>query len=242
MAVSPCISKADPRGRELVRHGTVLFPAACYHDDLTRDAIPWHWHTELEAGIVTEGAAVVAAGTERLVLERGMGFFITSGVLHTVLTRGGPECRLHSAVFHPRLVGSGADSIFWQNYIQPLLAEDAPKCVLLDGGEPWHSEALRAIAAAWDACAEELPGYDLRMRENLSQLAFLLCRHRLERGRGGGPVRLPGRQLFCQDLPAAQRPHPLGIPQGARLRLTGGMPARSRSKTAARSLQTPGGC
>lgn len=178
MAVSPCISKADPRGRELVRHGTVLFPAACYHDDLTRDAIPWHWHTELEAGIVTEGTAVVAAGTERFVLERGMGFFITSGVLHTVLTRGGPECRLHSAVFHPRLVGSGADSIFWQNYIQPLLAEDAPKCVLLDGGEPWHSEALRAIAAAWDACAEELPGYDLRMRENLSQLAFLLCRHR----------------------------------------------------------------
>ena len=72
MAVSPCISKADPKGRELVRHGTLLFPAACYHDDLTRDTIPWHWRRELEAGIVTEGPAV--AGTERFILERGTGF------------------------------------------------------------------------------------------------------------------------------------------------------------------------
>lgn len=222
-------------------------------------------------------------------------------------------------MFHPRLVGSGADSIFWQNYIQPLMAEDAPKCVLLDGGEPWHSEALRAIAAAWDACAEELPGYDLRMRENLSQLAFLLCRHRpaerkplpaktlrdearMKRMLGfiqdhyGGEVgaaaiaqsaavseseclrcfratigvpptqhlkqfRVPkaaellastawnaaevGARCSFQDASyfaktfrqLKGRP-PLGIPQGARLRLTGGMPAHSRSETAARSLQT----
>ena len=54
MAVSPCISKADPKGRELVRHGTLLFPAACYHDDLTRDP--------------------AVAGTERFILERGTGF------------------------------------------------------------------------------------------------------------------------------------------------------------------------
>lgn len=183
MAISPCASKTDPKGRELVRHGTALFPAACYHDDLSQDIIPWHWHTELEAGVVTEGAAVVAAGTERFVLEAGMGFFITSGVLHTVLASGGAVCRLRSAVFHPRLVGGGADSVFWQNYIQPLLAEDAPKCVRLDGGAPWHSEALQAVGAAWDACAAEPPGYDLRMREALSQLAFLLCRHRPAEGK-----------------------------------------------------------
>lgn len=183
MAISPCGSAADPRGRELVRHGTALFPAACYLDDLTRDTVPWHWHTELEAGVVTEGSAVIAAGTERFVLGAGQGFFITSGVLHTALAREGSECRLHSAVFHPRLVGGGIDSVFWQNYIQPLLAEDAPQSVALDGSAPWHGEALRAITAAWDACAEEPPGYDLRMREALSQLAFLLCRHRPAEGR-----------------------------------------------------------
>lgn len=185
MAISPCGSKADPKGRELVSHGTALFPAACYLDDPVRQPVPWHWHTELEAGVVTEGGAVIAAGTERFTLEPGQGFFITSGVLHTALARGEAECRLHSAVFHPRLVGGGADSVFWQNYIQPLLAEGAPQCVALDGSAPWHGEALRAITAAWDACAEEPPGYDLRMREALSQLAFLLCRHRPA---GGKPL------------------------------------------------------
>ena len=183
MAISPCASRADPKGRELVSHGTALFPAACYHDDLLQDPVPWHWHTELEAGVVTEGRAIVAAGTERFVLGPGQGFFITSGALHTVLMDGQGPCRLHSAVFHPRLVGGGADSVFWQNYIQPLLAEDAPQCVALDGGAPWHGEALRAVTAAWDACAEEPPGYDLKMREALSQLAFLLCRHRPAEGK-----------------------------------------------------------
>ena len=62
MAISPCASRADPRGRELVSHGTALFPAACYHDDLLQTPVPWHWHTELEAGVVTEGGAVIAAG------------------------------------------------------------------------------------------------------------------------------------------------------------------------------------
>ena len=30
MAISPCGSATDPQGRELVQHGTALFPAACY--------------------------------------------------------------------------------------------------------------------------------------------------------------------------------------------------------------------
>lgn len=50
MAISPCGSATDPQGRELVQHGTALFPAACYLDDPVREPVPWHWHTELETG------------------------------------------------------------------------------------------------------------------------------------------------------------------------------------------------
>lgn len=74
MAISPCGSATDPQGRELVQHGTALFPAACYLDDPVREPVPWHWHTELETGIVTAGSAVIAAGTERFILRQGMGF------------------------------------------------------------------------------------------------------------------------------------------------------------------------
>ena len=56
MGLSLCNVSIDRRGRELVEHGTVLFPVACYYDDLAGDAVPWHWHDELEAAVVTEGA------------------------------------------------------------------------------------------------------------------------------------------------------------------------------------------
>lgn len=184
MAISTCGSRTNSRGMEVIRHGTALFPIACYHDDLARDIIPWHWHVELEAAVVSEGTAVVGAGAERFTVNRGDGFFINSGVLHTVWDQDGTNCRLHSAVFHPRLVGSSIDSIFWQNYIQPLLAGDAPKYIRFDRLAPWHREALQAIESAWSACAEESPGYELQIRDALSRLAFLLTRHRPA---GGAP-------------------------------------------------------
>lgn len=177
MALTPCNSKTNLQGMELTRHGTGLFPIACYHDDLCRETVPWHWHPELEVGIITRGAAVIAAGAERFTAKQGDGFFVNSGVLHTVLDHERSGCRLHSSVFHPRLVGGSVDSIFWQNYIQPLIADGTRQSLHLDGSAPWHTEALRAIASAWKSCVEEEPGYEFQARSALSQFVFLLSQH-----------------------------------------------------------------
>lgn len=190
MALSLCGTRTNQQGMELSQHGTGLFPVACYHDDLFQEAVPWHWHTELEAGVVTEGTAVIAVGNERFLAGQGEGFFINSGVLHAMWGRDGPSCRFHSAVFHPRLVGGSADSIFWQNYIQPLMGDKTRQSVHFIPGEPWHRQALEAVEAAWESCVEEAPGYDLKVREELSRLAFLLSRN------PSGSVRPPsGRAL-----------------------------------------------
>lgn len=177
MALTPCGSRTDQRGMELVRHGTALFPVACYRDDLERDPVPWHWHVELEAALVAEGSALISVGQERFSAKAGEGFFIGSGVLHGARLQGSSGCVIHSAVFHPRLVGGSMDSIFWQRYVQPLLAEGARQLVRLDGSQPWHGGALEAIEGAWESCAGEVPGYELQVRGALSQLAFLLTRH-----------------------------------------------------------------
>lgn len=178
MALSLCGTRTNRQGMELSQHGTGLFPIACYHDDLLKEAVPWHWHPELEAGIVTQGTAVIAVGNERFTARQGEGFFINSGVLHAMWGQDGPSCRLHSAVFHPRLVGGSADSIFWQNYIQPLIADKTRQAIHFTPGEPWHRQALEAVEAAWRSCVEEPPGYDLKVRGELSRLAFLLSRNR----------------------------------------------------------------
>lgn len=178
MALSPCDTRTNRKGMELNQHGTGLFPVASYHDDLRKEPVPWHWHAELEIGIVTEGAAVIAAGNERFLAKQGDGFFINSGVLHAMWNRDQSDCRFHSVVFHPRLVGGNIDSIFWQNYIQPLIGDQARQSIHFISSETWHRDVLYAVEQAWKNCVEEPPGYDLQVRNALSQVAFLLACNR----------------------------------------------------------------
>lgn len=64
MPISLCSSITNEHGRELTEHGSALFPIASYDDDILTNPVPWHWHDELEAGIIIEGTAIVAAGSE----------------------------------------------------------------------------------------------------------------------------------------------------------------------------------
>lgn len=174
MTVLVCNMMTDPKGRELLQHGTAQFPVACYQDDLAREILPWHWHEELEAAVITEGTAVVSAGTEKYVIKAGGGFFINSGVLHAAQSADTSVCRFHSLVFHPRLVGGGADSIFWQKYIQPLMNDVSLKGLSFQPSVPWEKEVLEAVESAWQSCHGEVPGYEFAVREFLSKVLFLL--------------------------------------------------------------------
>ena len=60
MALSRCIPvSTDAKGREPIEHGTALFPAACYHDDLQIMECAWHWHEELEVFVAEKDTARV---------------------------------------------------------------------------------------------------------------------------------------------------------------------------------------
>ncbi len=172
MAISPCVNHIDEQGRELVEHGTALFPVACYHDDLTSDPVPWHWHDELEAVIIEEGTAVFAADHERLFLNAGEGCLVNADVLHAAWNAEGSSCRLHSVVFHPRLVGGAAESIFWQNYVLPIIEHRSFRILRLVPSEQRDAAMLGYIETAWQCCKSEPRGYELQVRSALSD--FLL--------------------------------------------------------------------
>ena len=176
MEALSCKTVVDDKGREIKEHGTALFPVAAYHDDLLLDDVPWHWHEELEALIVTEGTAVVAVEQERFTLSRGEGCFINSNVLHGAWNReSGKPCRLHSLVFHPRLIGGSAESIFWQKYLHPVLENQAFSALVFRGEK--DAAALNWIEEAWRACVEEPAGYEFLTRHALSQLLLSVCEH-----------------------------------------------------------------
>lgn len=170
MRLSVCNTKTDEKGRELLEHGTSLFPISCYEDDLVTTSVPWHWHDELEVLYVIEGNPIVSVGTTRYTLTAGDGFFINSGMLHAVDQGTSAQSHIRSVVFHPRIVGGGIDSIYWQNYIQPILSDPILRQVYFDHSEVWHGCAVEDIKKAWNACLSEKPGYEFDVRTFLSSL------------------------------------------------------------------------
>lgn len=174
MAISGCNTTVNREKRELVQHGTAAFPVACYQDDLRRDEVPWHWHEELEAGVIAKGQIRLAAGGQSRVIGAGQGFFVNSQVLHGCWEEAPSDGVIHSLVFHPRLVGGSIDSVFFQSYVQPLAENAALEAVIFTPETPWHRAALEQISRAWDACAREPAGYEFRVRDALSELVLLL--------------------------------------------------------------------
>ena len=178
MALSICLPVSTDRyGRELVKHGTTLFPVACYHDNLNEMAVLWHWHEELEILVVETGTARVSVNGTDYIVKQGEGFFVNTEVLHGAWQEGKEPCRLHSVVFHPRLVGGSVDSILWQKYLEPLLSDSCRPCVYLSNVQGWEGAASRAIQKAWKICVSEGEGFEFEVREQLSRLIFLLVKN-----------------------------------------------------------------
>ena len=174
VALSECMTTVNEQGMELIEHGSALFPAACYYDNLAEEDVPWHWHEELELILVSEGESVVAAGTEKYIIKEGNGIFINSGILHAAWKHTEGACRFHSIVFHPRLVGGSADSVFWQNYLRPLMEDGTLSGVYLDRDTEWQREILTFLEHAWQSDVAEQPGYEFEVRENLSRIVSCL--------------------------------------------------------------------
>lgn len=178
MALSVCgpIS-TDPQGRELIEHGTPLFPVACYHDDLCSEEVSWHWHDELEVLVMEAGSARVSVNGTDHTVKAGEGFFINARALHGIWPEGEGPCLLCSVVFHPRLVGGSVDSIIWQKYLEPLLSDPCRPWVHFVSPQGWEKAASQAIQEAWQICVSEAEGFELAVRERLSQLIFLLTKN-----------------------------------------------------------------
>lgn len=75
---------ADAEGRELVQHGSALFPIACYAENLKSYSVAWHWHEEFEYILAMKGPLTVDVNKTRVTLQTNQGVFLNSGILHAV--------------------------------------------------------------------------------------------------------------------------------------------------------------
>lgn len=174
-------ASTDAQGRERKAHGSFLFPAASY---ITRESVPWHWHEEIEMVLVKSGSIQAAAGRKKYMLKAGEGLFVNAGILHGYRNPERKRFRFYTVVFHPRLVAGGMESVFSQDYVQPLLSNPLLRSLHLERETPWMQEALDSIESAWTACKEARPGYAFEVRAALSRIVFLLTAHSPAEGEG----------------------------------------------------------
>ena len=164
----------DKQGMELFSHGTVAFPIAFYDVDFTIDRFLWHWHEELEFGVVVDGEMIVSVGSKEYSLKAGDAYFVNAGVLHRGENSTNQSCRAHLIVFHPRLVGGSHDSVYWQDYINPLVDDKKLQGLFLLADVPAQKNVIEIIQAAWNSYLEQAPGYPFQIRNYLSELLLLI--------------------------------------------------------------------
>lgn len=161
-------------GREMATHGTEAFPSGFYESDLSFHPLPWHWHDEIELLVLTKGAVRFKTLSDEFVLKEGEGLFFNSGVLHAAWENDAKEIIIHSIVFHPRLIGGYEGSIFWDKYLNPLMADPSLKSMHFSQNISWQKEILRLIEDSWQAGFHKKNEYEFDVRANLSHIVALL--------------------------------------------------------------------
>ena len=172
--IQPCSVQTNMQGEELREHGTHLFPVACYLDQLPHDEIPWHWHNELEFGLVSKGTVVVETASTSYTLQEGDGFFINSNMLHAALSMDNVFGEIHSVVCHPRAVSGSTDNIIWQKYLKPLMENQSCSGFHLRAEVEWQKRILDGLSSLWREAEQESYGYEIRIRNELSMIMLLL--------------------------------------------------------------------
>lgn len=171
MALQECGLKLNSAQRELRPHGTREFPCAGYgaeYEDSAEDAVPWHWHEELELVYVETGRLMLQIPGETFHLGPGEGFSVNSNILHAAVAE--PTCKAFSLVFSPLLITGSEESAFAIKYLTPLT-----RCTAFDG-HFWKSESPfgERFMAAFSALSADAAGYEFDVRENLSAICRLL--------------------------------------------------------------------
>ncbi|MBR2257000.1 MAG: helix-turn-helix transcriptional regulator [Blautia sp.] len=167
MALTKSVDRVDENGREILTYGTEDFPIAFFDDDLTKVAVPPHWHDEFEIVIIRDGKVRVRIAGREIMLSAGEGYFANSGILHAanLLSREGHQ---HAMVFSPRVISMGVDLV-WKQYVTPVLNNPQIPFIRLTPSIPWEKEVLILAENVWQWGAYEKKDFPIYVRHWLSQ-------------------------------------------------------------------------
>ena len=167
---------------ELKEHGTYEFPVLVSDEALSRfytSSFQWHWHTEIELTLITEGTMVYQINDQIFLSQGRAGALRQLNTMHTGRMENGRDCRYISITFHPRLLYGYQGSRIASRYTDPLMENAALPAVCFDLSQEWHGEAVGLLEDIIRIDSLRYDTYEMDIQMDLFRfwkLLYLHCR------------------------------------------------------------------
>lgn len=154
-------------------HRTDGLPYAVYFSDISSyvgERIPLHWHREFEISYITEGKVKFFVDDAEMVLEKGEGLFVNSGMFHGCRKLEKENGQFITAVFDASFIfGGEKENIYFTKYLKPVIDNKNIRFIKLSPEINWQWECLRYMKKLSDIENTETPYYEFLIRDYLTR-------------------------------------------------------------------------
>lgn len=170
--------EVDDNLQEITKHGSYELPMAIYTDNfnLFEDGhIRWHWHKEVQFSYSLHDKVCVLVEGQEIILQPGEGIMINSNVLHQIKPYNNNSAMV-SIVFDTILIGGSGQLLIEKKYVNPILQSSNLKFISLKSDVNWQRAILNYLETIFLLSNEKSYGYELEMRNYLSNIWLDLVR------------------------------------------------------------------
>lgn len=167
------------------------YPYVFHHVDLSKTAIPWHWHEALEFCYIQKGRVKVSTTGQSQLFCQGEGFFINSNTL-TAMTEGA-DCIIDSHLFHPVFLGGHFKSVYETKYLDPVIQNKNLDMLPLRGENSTQKQLLSKLRQL--SQLQSQPDVEFQTRNLVSEIWLLLLQELQHTQLKASPVKNQDRIL-----------------------------------------------
>ena len=162
--------------KQEINHTIPGFPISCYHSRFTSDTydyIDWHWHTEFQLCLTTQGTVIWNTESQKVLIPTGDGIFINSQQVHMAKPQG-KEAAFFCVDIPPDFLCPEKETPLYKKSILPLLERSSLDHKIMNRQTSQGLEILALLTQMADAFARKSDGYEFDLISDIFHLWKIL--------------------------------------------------------------------
>ena len=141
---------------------------------LPASSCPWHWHNEVELFYMQAGSLSYRTPDTVCRFDAGDVGFVNADILHMTEAEGTAPAVQQYHIFLPGILASPMNNTVETRYLDPLAGNDAVELIRIPAGTQQAGFMREQMDLAYRIYSERAFGYELRLRNALSELWLML--------------------------------------------------------------------